>query len=100
MNTLMKLIRTSDNAEVMSIFIRAGHTVELGVPVGSYKAKIATGQTWYGESIRFGPDTNYAMLDITLHFSISESQLRGHELILTPIRNGNLRKTPLSASEF
>jgi len=99
-NTLMKLIRTSDGAEVMSIFIRAGQTVELGVPVGSYKAKIASGQTWYGDSIRFGPNTSYATLDTVLNFSIQGSQLLGNELTLTQIKNGNLRQAPLSANEF
>lgn len=96
----MKLIRTSDGAEVMSIFIRAGQTVELGVPVGSYNAKIASGQTWYGDSIRFGPNTSYTTLDTVLHFSIQGSQLLGNELTLTQIKNGNLRQVPLSANEF
>lgn len=99
-NTLMKLIRTSDGAEVMSIFIRAGQTVELGVPVGSYKAKIASGQNWYGESIRFGPSTSYATLDAVLNFSIQGSQLLGNELTLTRVKDGNLRQIPLSASSF
>jgi hypothetical protein len=99
-NTLMKLIRTSDGAEVMSIFIRAGQTVELGVPVGSYTAKIASGQTWYGDSIRFGPTTSYATLDTVLHFSIQGSQLLGNELTLTQIKDGNLRQVPLNANEF
>jgi hypothetical protein len=84
----------------MSIFIRAGQTVELGVPVGSYKAKIASGQTWYGDSIRFGPNTSYATLDAVLHFSIQGSQLLGHELTLTQMKDGNLRQVPLSANEF
>jgi hypothetical protein len=84
----------------MSIFIRAGQTVELGVPVGSYKAKIASGQTWYGDSIRFGPNTSYAMLDTVLHFSIQGSQLLGKELTLTQIKDGNLRQVPLGANDF
>jgi len=99
-NSLLKLIRTSDGVEVMSIFIRAGQTVELGVPVGSYKAKIASGQTWYGDAIRFGPNTSYAALDTVLEFSIQGSQLLGHELTLTRIKDGNLKEVPLSADEF
>lgn len=99
-NTLLKLIRTSDGVEVMSIFIRAGQTVELGVPVGSYKAKIASGQTWYGNSIRFGPNTSYATLDTILHFTVEGSQLLGNELTLTQIKNGNLKQVPLDANDF
>lgn len=99
-NTLMKLVRVGDGAEVMSIFIRAGETVEVAVSVGSYKAKIASGQTWYGDSVRFGPTTSYATLDAVLDFKIEESQLVGHELTLTRIRDGNLRQLPLAATDF
>ena len=99
-NTLMKLIRIKDNIEVMSIFIRAGQTVEVKVPLGSYKAKIASGQTWYGDAVRFGPNTSYATLDTVLEFSIQGNQLLGNELMLTRVRDGNLRQGPLSASEF
>lgn len=99
-NTLLKLIRLSDGVEVMSIFIRAGQTVEVEVPIGSYKAKIASGQTWYGESIRFGPDTGYATLDTVLDFYIEGAQVLGNELRLTQVEGGNLRKVSLSASDF
>ncbi len=99
-NTLMKLVRTSDGMEVISIFIRAGQTVEVRVPPGSYKAKIASGQTWYGDAIRFGPSTSYAVLDTVLSFSVEGSQLLGNEVRLTRVREGNLRETPLSAKDF
>jgi hypothetical protein len=96
----MKLIRIKDNVEVMSIFIRAGQTVEVKVPLGSYKAKIASGQTWYGDAVRFGPNTSYATLDTVLEFSIQGNQLLGNELMLTRVRDGNLKQVPLSATEF
>jgi hypothetical protein len=99
-NTLMKLIRIKDNVEIMSIFIRAGETVEVKVPLGSYKAKIASGQTWYGDAVRFGPSTSYATLDTVLEFSIQGNQLQGNELKLTRVRDGNLNQVQLSASEF
>lgn len=99
-NTLMKLVRTTDGVEVMSIFIRAGQTVEVRVPLGSYTAKIASGQTWYGDSIRFGPNTSYATLDAVLRFYVEGQQLVGNELTLTRIKDGNLKQVPLSAYDF
>lgn len=99
-NTLMKLIRVSDGTEVMSIFIRAGQTVEVAVPFGSYKAKIASGQTWYGDAVRFGPNTSYATLDAVFAFRKEGSQLLGHQLTLTRVRNGNLKQLPLTATDF
>jgi hypothetical protein len=99
-NTLMKLVRVSDGAEVMSIFIHAGQVLEVAVPVGSYKVKIASGQTWYGDSVRFGPTTSYATLDSIFTFTIKGRQLLGHEVTLTQMRDGNLKQLPLSATDF
>ena len=99
-NTLMKLSRTNDGTEVMSIFIRAGQTIEVAVPVGNYRAKLASGQTWYGEAVRFGPTTSYSYLDKVLNFAIEGDQLMGHEIVLTRITNGNLQQLPLAANEF
>ena len=99
-NTLMKLIRITDGVEIMSLFIGAGQTVEVAVPLGTYKAKIASGQTWYGDAMRFGPDTTYAILDAELKFFIDKNQLVGNSLMLTHVMNGNLREIRLNASDF
>ncbi|MEQ1845921.1 MAG: hypothetical protein ABL983_10155, partial [Nitrospira sp.] len=99
-HTLVKLIRTSNGAEVMSIFVRAGESVEVYVPVGTYKAKMASGQTWYGDAIRFGPSTKYAELEGIFEFKIEGLQLLGHRLTLTRVTHGNLREHSLNASDF
>ena len=99
-NTLMKLISIADGNEVMSIFIRAGQVIEVAVPEGSYQVKIASGQTWYGDSVRFGPKTSYGKLDADFIFSISGDRLLGHEVTLTGMRNGNLKQLPLTATDF
>jgi len=99
-HTWLKLVKVSDGTEVMSLFIRAGQTTEVAVPFGNFKAHIASGQTWYGESIRFGPNTSYSTLDAELEFKLEGNQLVGHELTLSKIKNGNLTKVPLSANDF
>jgi hypothetical protein len=99
-NSLVKLIRVSDGAEVMSIFIRANESVELGVPPGTYQVKVASGQTWYGDAVRFGPNTSYAVLEKPFTFKVEGVQLMGHELSLTQVRHGNLRQSPLGAKDF
>ncbi|MCG3769877.1 MAG: Chaperone protein DnaJ 2 [Nitrosomonadaceae bacterium] len=99
-HALIKLIRTSNGAEVMRIFVRAGESVEVYVPVGTYKAKLAYGQTWYGDAVRFGPSTKYAELDGTFEFKIEGLQLQGHRLTLTRVTHGNLREHSLNASDF
>lgn len=99
-NTLMKLKRISNGAEVMSIFIRAGQSIEVAVPVGNYEAQIASGQTWYGDSVRFGPTTSYAKLDTVLSFTIKGNQFIGHEVTLTRMRDGNLKQSSITATDF
>lgn len=99
-NTLMKLISVSDGTEVMSIFIRAGQSIVVAVPVDSYKAKIASGQIWYGDSVRFGPTTSYAKLEAVFTFTIKGNQLLGHEVTLTRMRDGNLKQSPITATDF
>lgn len=99
-HTWLKLVRVSDGTEVMSLFIRAGQTAEVAVPFGSFKVRIASGQAWYGESIRFGPNTSYATLDAVLDFKLEGNQLVGHELTLAKMKNGNLKQVPLNASDF
>ena len=99
-HTFMKLIRISDGAEAMSIFVRAGESVEVSVPVGNYKAKLASGQTWYGEVVWFGPSTKYAALEGTFEFNVEGNHLAGHRLTLTRVAQGNLREHSLSASDF
>jgi len=97
---LLKIIRISDNIEIMSIFVRAGETIETAVPVGAYKVKIATGQKWYGEKMYFGPKTSYAIFDSVFEFHKSGTQLIGKSITLTQIKNGNLSKKSLGSNDF
>ena len=99
-NALIKLIRVDDGTEVVSVFVRAGETVEVRVPQGNYTGKIASGQTWYGDQIRFGPNTSYGQFSSSFEFSVEGSRLAGKEVTLTRVENGNLSRSPLDASQF
>jgi hypothetical protein len=96
----LKLNDWSSGRAVLSIFIRGGEELEVGVPPGIYRIKLASGATWYGEEIRFGPNTEYTAIDKPTEFSIEGSQLLGHEIRLVNVRDGNLRRQPISATEF
>jgi len=99
-NSLLKIVRKNDGSTVMSIFIRAGATVEVPVPLGIYRIKLASGSTWYGDSVRFGPHTSYAQLDNDFIFAIEGDQYAGHEIRLQKISHGNLKEAPLTAEDF
>jgi len=64
----LKLLRASDESEILGLFVRSGDTVEIAVPAGAYRAKVASGQTWQGETARFGPQTHYFVSSITMPF--------------------------------
>ena len=99
-NYFLKLCDWSNGRAILSIFIRGGEEVEAGIPPGTYRIKFASGATWYGEDIRFGPDTDYSVADKPFEFAIQGNQLIGQELRLVNIRDGNLRRSPITASEF
>lgn len=99
-HAFLKLIRANDQAEVMRIFVRQDEKIEIYLPLGSYKILIARGKNWYGDKIRFGPDTDYAQFDKTFNFVIDGDQISGFELFLTPIESGNLRKAEIASDKF
>lgn len=99
-NYFIKLTDWQTGVPVMKIFVRAGEHVKLGVPPGTYRVKFASGKQWYGEDIRFGPDTDYSMVGIPSVFSVQGDRLNGHELTLELVHNGNLRRQPIKAVEF
>jgi hypothetical protein len=96
----VKLVDWSSNRPVMTIFIHSGKTIDVDVPLGSYKLKYAVGETWYGEKDLFGPDTIYSQAEKKFDFKITGNQVHGYtvELILQP--HGNLSTKRISAKDF
>lgn len=99
-NVFIKLSDWTSGAPAFSIFVRAGETVDVKVPFGTYRVRMASGKTWYGEKIRFGPDTTYTQIDESLTFSIDGDRLSGHELQLSRVRNGNLHPSSINPDQF
>ena len=50
-----------DGKELMSMFVKAGESLKVYVPLGAYKMKTASGEIWYGPQHRFGPDLGVAL---------------------------------------
>lgn len=97
---LIKLARWDSNVPVLTMFVRAGESAEVTVPFGDYRIRMASGTTWYGEKIRFGPDTRYSQVDAVASFGLEGDRLLGHELLLRKIKDGNLRPSPIGADQF
>lgn len=90
-------LRNSSGIERMSFFVRAGHTVTVGVPSEYLYVYFASGNVWYGygEGLMFGEDTVYSKDDDLLDFTNYT-----YEYTLYPVYNGNFSQTPCDESEF
>ena len=99
-NYYIKLIDSRTDKVAETIFVRSGDTVEVKVPVGSYKIRYATGHKWYGEDDLFGHGTSYAKSDKLLVFSYNGYYVNGMSLTLYKTRNGNFATNPIRAEDF
>ena len=97
---VIKLARWDTGSPVLTIFVRAGESTEVSVPFGTYRIRMASGTNWYGDKVRFGPDTQYSQVDTPAEFTLEGNKLMGHVLRLARIVNGNLRPVPISADQF
>jgi hypothetical protein len=99
-NFLMKMT-DADTDELAAIyFIHRGTTIEIEVPLGTYKIKFASGDKWYGHTHLFGPSTIYSYIQDKLTFFISGNYANGHTIELAPRVGGNLKTPPMNASEW
>ena len=99
-NYYIKLVDSRTDHVAETIFVRSGDTVEVKVPVGSYKIRYATGHKWYGEEDLFGHETSYAKSNELLVFSYSGYYVSGMSLTLYKTRNGNFATNPMKAEDF
>jgi hypothetical protein len=99
-NYLLKLVDVVSDVPVMAIFVRGGETVEVEVPAGTYRLKVASGDNWYGDAIRFGPHTSYSVMDQLMTFSVEGRELLGNQITLVSVANGNMHRQPIDASQF
>lgn len=95
----VKLIDSNGNT-VLSTFIRPGEGIEIEAPVGTYRLRYASGETWYGEEYFFGANTRYAEADSPLYFYTDDSGAHGYTVELYNQINGNLGEEILNKSEF
>lgn len=97
---LIKLIDARTERTTMTLFVRADESLEVGVPPGRYRVRVAAGSSWFGDAQRFGPDTAYWEAEQAFEFSVRGGQLVGRELRLASVANGNLRRKALRSSGF
>ena len=96
----VKLVDKATGRQVAAVFIRAGETVKMKMPVGAYEMRYATGKEWHGEKELFGKDTHCSKADSLCEFSRLPNGYAGCAVTLYAVQNGNLSTTAIPASCF
>jgi hypothetical protein len=97
---LVKLVDANTGEPVLSVFVRSGETASIKVPLGTYKANMASGEKWYGDIKLFGRDTVVQQGKTVLEFHKNGNSITGHTLTLQGTINGNFPTRPLSSDSF
>ena len=66
----VKIVDWDTKKKICTVFIRAGQSVNLDLPLGIYRLRYATGERWYGTKFLFGPETTYNKADQQLDLDV------------------------------
>lgn len=99
-NHFVKVVEWDTGAPILTVFIRSGQTVQVQVPLGSYRLKYAAGSEWYGERHLFGPDTSYARAESRFDFTVERNQVSGFRVELIKQVGGNLKTANIRPEDF
>lgn len=94
------LSKVGTNTVYMSFFGKAGETVDVDVPVGTYDLYYTYGETWYGTAHLFGEKAFYGKCDRTMSFTSDADGYSGFELTLYAVQNGNMDTEKIKQSDF
>lgn len=99
-NFYVKLRRSDDSTDVMTVLVKKGDTFKGKAPLGVFELVYASGENWYGEELKFGPKTQYTKSDNVLFFQKMGRQINGHTVSLKSVVGGNMKSRALSAQDF
>ncbi len=97
---LVKLEDWHTGRPVVGVFVRAGETAEVVVPLGTYRMKVAYGLSWYGVPELFGVGTQIEFMAAPISFERTGSQVLGKKISLVRVEGGNLRTYRVGREEF
>ena len=99
-NFYVKLRRSDNSTDVMTVFVRKGDTFVGKAPLGMFELVYASGQNWYGEELKFGPKTQYTKSDSILTFQKSNRKINGHSISLQSVVGGNMTSQTMNSDQF
>lgn len=96
----VKMVDWKTGKPVVEFFIRAGQSVDVDMPLGSYTMRYATGDTWYGQESLFGAETQYHTTNTRFDFYAHGNRVVGHTIELFLQVNGNLSTRAISSDQW
>lgn len=96
----VKLTDWNTDKLVQTIFVRAGHTAETTVPLGSCRLKYAAGETWLGKDKLFGEKTIFSKAEKRFDFIRKGNKVSGYSVELILQTGGNLSTVRIPRSEW
>jgi hypothetical protein len=96
----VKLTDWNTDTVVQTIFVRAGHSAETTVPLGSFRLKYAAGETWQGEDELFGDETIFSRAEKRFDFTQEGNNVSGYRVELILQTGGNLSTVRIPKSEW
>ncbi|NLW90254.1 MAG: J domain-containing protein [Syntrophomonadaceae bacterium] len=99
-NYYIKLVDNNTGQTMVTIFLRAGETVQTKIPLGTYKMRTAQGDTWYGKEAYFGPETQFTETTESIEFYRTDFQIMGQVITLQSRQDGNLHTEAIRSDEF
>lgn len=100
-NYYVKLVDKVTNKTIVGIFVKGGQTLDVDVPLGTYKMRYASGQVWQGLENLFGEETTrYSASNDIFNFNIVGDQVSGYTVELIKQAGGNLETHQIDAQQF
>jgi hypothetical protein len=99
-NYFVRLVDEASRKHETEIFIIGGQPFSVKIPLGQYRLRYASGSTWYGEKLRFGPNTSYTEALQSFAFQRTRNGVQGYTVELIAQAGGNLPTQPISADRF
>lgn len=84
----------------MAFYVVGGKNIETAVPLGRYTMYYATGDTWYGDELKFGEETAYYEGDTELSFYTFGDTVYGQTVELYLQAYGNFDTSEIEQSDF
>ena len=97
---VQKISEILDGMKKFSLYVKAGETVKVNVPIGTYEMYYAMGEEWYGREYKFGDGTGYYKADTQFKFYHEGDYVYGTEVTLYKVKNGNMATEEIEESEF